>query len=39
MTLLNVLVAVPAAGAVTMLAAFAVCAVKFTKVFIEEAKK
>jgi len=39
MTLLNVLVALPSAGAVTMLTAFAVCAVKFTKVFIEEAKK
>ena len=39
MTLLNVLVAVPTVGAIVMLAAFAVCAVKFTKVFIEEAKK
>ena len=39
MTLLNVLVAVPAAGAITMLTAFAVCAVKFIRVFIEEVKK
>lgn len=39
MTFLNVLVAVQTIGAVTMLAAFAVCAVKFIRVFIEEAKK
>lgn len=39
MTLLNVLVATSTSAAVAMLAAFAVCAVKFTKVFIEETKK
>ena len=39
MTLLNVLLPVATSCAFIMLAAFAVCVVKFTKVFIEEAKK